>query len=125
MSSRSRSIKIATIRSGLPFFPSCTSIRVYKKDQRVRFEIELKHRQTKLVQDYLFNNQLDIFEQQLVIQYFKYSGRVLRLNYVYTDWIVDFERRQQRNPTSRSLVTSYLETEMGNQEEDELPFIKF
>ena len=35
--------------------------RVYQKDQRVRFEIELKHRQTKLVQDYLFQNQLDIF----------------------------------------------------------------
>jgi len=99
--------------------------RVYQKDQRVRFEIELKHRQTKLVQDYLFNNQLDIFEQQLVIQYFKYSGRVLRLDYVYTDWIVDFQRRQQRNPTSRSLVTSYLETGMGNQEEEERLFHLF
>lgn len=30
--------------------------RVYQKDQRVRFEIELKHRQTKLGQDYLFQN---------------------------------------------------------------------
>ena len=59
--------------------------RVYQKDQRIRFEIELKHQQTKLVQDYLFNNQLDIFEHQLVIQYFKYSRRVLRLDYVYTD----------------------------------------
>ena len=84
--------------------------RVYQKDQKVRFEIELKHRQTKLVQNYLFNNQLDIFEHQLVTQYFKYSGRVLRLDYVYTDWVVDFQRRQQRNYTSHSLVTSYLET---------------
>jgi len=99
--------------------------RVYQKDQMVRFEIELKHRQTKLVQNYLFNNQLDIFEQQLVIQYFKYSGRVLRLDYVYTDWIVDFQRRQQRNPTSRSLVTSYLEIEMGNPEEEERLFHLF
>ena len=99
--------------------------RVYQKDQKVRFEIELKHRQTKLVQDYLFNNQLDIFEHQLVIQYFKYSGRVLRLDYVYTDWIVDFQRRQQRNPTSRSLVTSYLETGMGNQKEEERLFHLF
>ena len=45
---------------------------VYQKDQRVGFEIELKHRQTKLVQDYLFQNQLDIFEHQLVIKYFQY-----------------------------------------------------
>jgi hypothetical protein len=33
--------------------------RVYQKDQSVRFEVELKHRQTKLVQEYLFNNQQD------------------------------------------------------------------
>jgi len=30
--------------------------RVYQKDGTVRFELELKHRQTKLVQDYLFQN---------------------------------------------------------------------
>ena len=99
--------------------------RVYQKDQRVRFEIELKYRQTKLIQDYLFQNQLDIFEHQLVIQYFKYSGQVLCLDYVYTDWVVDFQRRQQRNPTSRSLVTSYLETGMDNQEEEEKFFHLF
>ena len=64
--------------------------RVYQKDQSVRFEIELKHRQTKLVQDYLFHNQLDVFEHELVIQYFQYSERVLCLDYVYTNWIVDF-----------------------------------
>ena len=99
--------------------------RVYQKDQKVRFEIELKHRQTKLVQNYLFNNQLDIFEHQLVTQYFKYSGRVLRLDYVYTDWVVDFQRRQQRNYTSHSLVTSYLETKMDNQKEEERLFHLF
>lgn len=99
--------------------------RVYQKDQKVRFEIELKHRQTKLVQDYLFNNQLDIFEHQLVTQYFKYSGRVLRLDYVYTDWVIDFQRRQQRNYTSHSLVTSYLETKMDNQKEKERLFHLF
>ena len=30
--------------------------RVYQRDETVRFELELKHRQTKLVQDYLFEN---------------------------------------------------------------------
>lgn len=30
--------------------------RVYQKDQGVRFELEFKHRRTKLVQDYLFHN---------------------------------------------------------------------
>lgn len=28
--------------------------RVYQKDKTVRFELELKHRQTKLIQDYWF-----------------------------------------------------------------------
>jgi len=99
--------------------------RVYQKGASVRFEVELKHRQTKLLQDYLFNNQLDIFEQKLVTQYFKYSGRVLCLNCVYTDWVVDFQRRQQKNNTSYSLVTSYLETGMYNQEEGERLFHLF
>ena len=75
--------------------------RVYQKNERVRFELELKHRQTKLVQDYLFQNQLTIFEDHLVRQYFKYSGKVLRLDYVYTDWIVDFKRRFQGNLNSQ------------------------
>ena len=109
--------------------------RVYQKDERVRFEIELKHRQTKLVQDYLFRNQLDMFEHHLVLQYFQYSERVLCLDYQYTDWILDFQRRYRGydlvNSTSRSLVTSYLENQIiENQEEEErffhlLQFLSF
>lgn len=90
----------------------------------VRFELEFKHRQTKLVRDYLFHNQFDIFEHQLVLQYFKYSERVLRLDYIYTDWIVDFQRRHHQlvNSSSRLLVTNYLRTGMGNHEEEERLF---
>ena len=96
--------------------------RVYQKNERVRFELELKHRQTKLVQDYLFQNQLAIFEDHLVRQYFKYSGKVLRLDYVYTDWIVDFQRRFQGNLNCRSLVTSYLESQLIKEQEEEKGF---
>ena len=101
--------------------------RVYQKDQNVRFEIELKHRQTKLVQDYLFQNQLDVFENQLVIKYFQYSKRVLYLDYTYTDWILDFERRHREydliNSTYSLLVTSYLENQrITNQEEEKRLF---
>jgi hypothetical protein len=98
--------------------------RVYQKDEDVRFELEFKHRQTKLVRDYLFHNQFDIFEHQLVFQYLKYSERVLRLDYIYTDWIVDFQRRHHQlvNSNSRLLVTNYLKTEMGNHEEEERLF---
>lgn len=87
--------------------------RVYQRDETVRFELELelKHRQTKLVQDYLFQNQLDVFEHQLVIQYFQYSDQVLRSDYSYADWVVDFQRRHHQlvNLHSRSLVIDYIE----------------
>ena len=105
--------------------------RVYQKDETVRFELELKHHQTKLVQDYLFENQLDIFEHQLVMEYFEYSGRALRSDCSYTDWILDFQRRYQGNPTFRPLMTSYLENQIiKNQEEEErffhlLQFLSF
>lgn len=83
--------------------------RVYQKDERVRFELELKHRQTKSVEYYLFHNQLDIFEHELVLKYFKYFLQVLDLDYQYTDWIVDFRRRYPIvKPSNNLLVTSYL-----------------
>ncbi len=89
----------------------------------MRFELELKHRQTKLVQDYLFENQLDVFEHQLVLQYFKYSSQVLRSDYSYTDWILDFQRRYQATATFRPVVSSYLENQIiKNQEEEERLF---
>jgi len=99
--------------------------RVYQRDETVRFELELKHRQTKLVQDYLFENQLDVFEHYLVIQYFQYSDQVLRSDYSYTDWVVDFQRRHHQllNLTSRSLVISSIENQIiTNQVEEERLF---
>jgi len=99
--------------------------RVYQRDETVRFELELKHRQTKLVQDYLFENQLDVFEHYLVIQYFQYSDQVLRSDYSYTDWVLDFQRRHHQllNLTSRSLVISYIENQIiTNQVEEERLF---
>ena len=105
--------------------------RVYQKDETVRFELELKHRQTKLVQDYLFENQLDVFEHQLVMEYFEYSSQILRSDYQYTDWILDFQRRYQATATFRPVVSSYLENQIiKNQEEEErffhlLQFLSF
>ena len=97
--------------------------RVYQKDETVRFELELKHRQTKLVQDYLFQNKLDMFEHLLVLQYFEYSGQVLRSDYPYTDWILDFQRRYQVNPNYRPLMISYLDNQLiRNQEEEKRLF---
>jgi len=82
--------------------------RVYQKNRSVGFEIEYKHRQTKLVEDFLFKDQFELFENQLVLKYFKYSERILDLNYQYTDWIVDYPKRHPLTNTNRVLVTSYI-----------------
>nr|YP_010444203.1 hypothetical protein, Heak293_Cp026_like [Fibrocapsa japonica]UTE95090.1 hypothetical protein, Heak293_Cp026_like [Fibrocapsa japonica] len=92
--------------------------RVYQKDQVIRFELEFKKRQTKLVQDSLFDNHLDVFEHELVRLYFRYSGQMLHLNYQYTDWVVDFRRRSLLvNSNNRPLLTSYLKNQILNAEE--------
>ena len=97
--------------------------RIYQKDETVRFELELKHRQTRLVQDYLFQNQLDMFEHHLVTQYFEYSGQILHSDYPYTDWILDYQRRYWGNPIFRPLMTSYLDNqETSNKEGEERLF---
>jgi len=61
---------------------------------------------------------MDIFEDKLVLQFFKYSGQMLRLDYPYTDWIIDFQRRYQGKPTFRPLVTSYLKNQLITTQEE-------
>ncbi len=76
-----------------------------------------------MIQEYLFNNQLDVFEYKLVLEYFQYSGQVLRSDYQYTNWTIDFQRIYQGYLQSRSLVTSYLENQMmADQKEEERLF---
>jgi hypothetical protein len=66
----------------------------------------------------LFNNHLDVFEHKLVLQYFKYSGQVLRLDYQYADWVIDFRRKYRPvNTSNRALLTSYLENRVMAEEE--------
>ena len=79
----------------------------------------------------MFQNQLDIFEHPLAIQYFEYSGQVLRSDYPYTDWVLDFQRRYRATMTFRPVVCNYLENQIiENQEEEErffhlLQFLSF
>jgi hypothetical protein len=71
----------------------------------------------------LFNNHLDVFEHKLVLQYFKYSGQVLRLDYQYADWVIDFRRKYRPvNTSNRALLTSYLESRVMAEEEEERLF---
>ena len=85
----------------------------------MRFKLELKYRQTKLVQNYLFANQLDIFEYELILKYFKYSEQLLGSNYYYTDWILDFQKQYWDVTAFCSLVTNYSENQIINNQEEE------
>jgi hypothetical protein len=97
--------------------------RIYQKNQNVRFELELKYHQARLVQNDLFNNQIDIFENKLVHQFFKSSGKYLRVKSPCSDWIVDFKRRCQDKTTFRPLVIDYLKNQQTtNQREAERLF---
>lgn len=93
--------------------------RVYQKEEHTRFEIEFKHRQTKLVQNFLFQNKLELFEDQLARKYFQYSERILCLDYPYTNWILNFQRKYQWDGVCQGLVTSYLEKQLTNDKEEE------
>jgi hypothetical protein len=107
--------------------------RVYEKDFGIRFELEIKHGQTKSVQDYLFSNHLDQFEHQLTVKYYKYSQRLFPLadSYSYTDWLVDFGRKYpQKKIPSSFLLSSYLQNTIDCQEDEErffhlLQFLSF
>ena len=97
--------------------------RIYQKDESIRFELELKHRQAKGVQDYLFQSQFDAFEHHLVTHYFNYSSQILPLGYSYTSWIRHYKRKYLNSITSCSLLTSYLGSRlMKNHEEEERLF---
>ena len=45
-------------------------------------------------------------------KFFNYSKRVLEIDENYTDWLIDYFRRQ--NQTKESLVTGYFDQESNN-----------
>lgn len=96
--------------------------RIYQKNENVRFELELKHRETKSIPDYFFNNPFNVFEDLLVERYLKSFQGILSFYYAYTDWILDFQRRLQfKDVVAPVLVSSYLENHiLSNKENNKL-----
>ena len=73
--------------------------RIYQTKHGVKFELELKNpfrsEATSLVksfQSFLFNNQIEIFERNLVLHFYKLSINQIELNSCYTDWLVSWIR---------------------------------
>lgn len=87
--------------------------RIYQQKNGIRFELEMKNQPVKSVQDSLFMNHIKDFEEKLTRHFYQHSKKVLVLDDLYTDWLIDYSR--ETNKPIDSLVTSYLKTNIwGN-----------
>lgn len=101
---------------------SCNYYRVYQKAKRINydvysevnhgleFELELKNKLVKAFQQFLFDNQIEEFEDRLTQHFFKQSSQNFGLNFCYTDWLAKVSRKVvQKTKFKSGLVTDYLE----------------
>ena len=75
--------------------------RIYQTKQGVKFELELKNPLIKSFQSFLFHNQIEIFEQKLVLHFYKLSINQIQL----VSWIREISKKLEHN----ILETTYLE----------------
>jgi len=62
----------------------------------------------KSAQKLIFEYQIENLEEIMTETFFNYSKKVLAIHESYTDWLIDYFRRQ--NQTEGSLVTGYFNT---------------
>ena len=96
--------------------------RVYQKSKKINydvysevndnleFELELTNKLVKSFQSFLFNNQIEEFEDRLTQHFFKQSTQNFGLNFCYTDWLANFLRKLgPKTKFNPGRVTDYLE----------------
>jgi len=88
--------------------------RVYEKNTQIRFELEQRGSKIKLAQKLIIEQQIQNFEQIMTETFLKYSKKVLAIDENYTDWLIDYFRRERQNQTEKSLVTAYFSTVSSN-----------
>lgn len=82
--------------------------RVYEKNTEIRFELEQRETKIKALQKLIFKHHIKEFEQIMTENFFKYTKKVLVIDENYTDWLMDYLRRQNKPKESLSLVTGYF-----------------
>ena len=99
--------------------------RVYQNQTQIRFELEQRGATIKPAQKLIFQHHIEEFERVMTEKFFNYSKRVLEIDENYTDWLIDYFRRQ--NQTKESLVTGYFDQESNNliNAHDKKTFFKF
>jgi hypothetical protein len=97
--------------------------RVYESDTEIRFELEQRGLKIKSAQKLIFEYQIENFEEIMTETFFNYSKKVLAIHENYTDWLIDYFRRQ--NQTEGSLVTGYFNTVSFDQKKIFFRFLQF
>ena len=90
--------------------------RIYKREDGLRFELEIKKNKIKQFSDLLLCYEIEKFEKLLTRHFYMYSKKVLGLNN-YTNWLIKYLRKSHK-PIDL-LVTSYFK-----QTTNELPEIE-
>ena len=68
--------------------------RVYQNQTQIRFELEQRRAIIKPAQKLIFQDHIEEFERVMTEKFFKYSKRILAIDENYTDWLIDYFRRQ-------------------------------
>ena len=97
--------------------------RVYESDIEIRFELEQRGLKIKSAQKLIFKYQIENFEEIMTKTFFNYSKKVLAIHENYTDWLIDYFRRQ--NQTEGSLVRGYFNTVSFDQKKVFFRFLQF
>lgn len=97
--------------------------RVYENNTEIRFELEQRGSKIKSTQKLIFEYQTENFEEIMTETFFNYSKKVLAIDENYTNWLIDYFRRQ--NQTEESLVTGYFSSISFDQKKIFFRFLQF
>jgi hypothetical protein len=107
-------------------------VRIYKKKHNnyLRFEHEFKSKKLKHFYTLLKSSQLDQFEKLLICKVYKHFGKILPLQYCYTDWLIATLRPLatkafQLNVDQSGIKTDYIKPTLVGDPMDLVRFIRF
>ena len=87
--------------------------RIYKIQNSLKFEYEMKGKFLQKHHPFLVSNLLDKFEQKLSSHFFVYFGKLLPLNYFYLDWLViKLLPIRKRRALTYGLCRDYIKSEV-------------
>lgn len=68
----------------------------------------MKSNRVQSVQNFLFNDQIEEFENILIKHFYDHFNRILLLHQVYTDWLIDYFRRKERDKQDAGFLVLFF-----------------